>query len=63
MITTAEAATAHGVTQAAMRKAISLNGIEPVAYVDGRTPLYEPDALARALQSRPGRGANLRRAG
>lgn len=35
--------------------------IVPVAYLDGRKPLYLARELDKALASRPGKGANLRR--
>ena len=34
--------------------------VEPVAYLDGRKPLYGATQLDKAMKGRPGRGANLR---
>lgn len=59
--TTMQAAQRRGLGVNTLRPALSRAGLEPVAYLDGRTPLYEPDAVDRALDARPGRGAHLRR--
>lgn len=61
VVTTNQAAETRQITPAAMRRAISINAIEPVGYLDGRTPLYDPADLDRVLNARPGRGAHLRR--
>jgi len=55
-LTTAQAAARHGLTPAGLRRIIHVHHIEPVAYLDDRTPLYDPDQLAAALAARPGRG-------
>ena len=34
--------------------------VEPVAWLDGRKPLYGAAALDAAIKARPGKGANLR---
>lgn len=60
-ITTTQAAQQHGLTTAGLRAIISQNGIEPVAHLDARTPLYDAAELDRALKARPGRGAHWRR--
>lgn len=60
LLTTAQAAADRGITLAGMRKVLSQSGIQPVAYLDGRTPLYALAALARL--NPPGRGAYRRSA-
>jgi hypothetical protein len=60
LVTTAQAAADRGITVAGMRKVLSQNGIEPVAELDGRTPLYDPVDLARL--NPPGRGVYRRSA-
>lgn len=57
-VTTKQAAKARGITVAGMRKVLSQNGVEPVAELDGRTPLYDLDDLAGL--NPPGRGAYRR---
>ncbi len=59
-LTTAQAATRHDRTRAVMRMLLSRCGVEPVAHLDDRTPLYSAVALDRAIKALPGRGANLR---
>lgn len=57
VLTTAQAAEAHGYSAAGMRATLNQAGVRPVAHLDGRTPLYDPDEIARALAERPGTGA------
>src|SRR5688572_17993812 len=61
-LTTAQAAAKHGRDVPQMRTLISRLGVEPVAHLDSRTPLYVATALAKAIRAMPGRGANLRAA-
>ncbi len=39
-LTTAQAALRRGVDQAGLRRVLSRMGIEPIAHLDDRTPLY-----------------------
>lgn len=59
VVTTKQAAAMRGITTAGMRKVLQQNGIEPVAHLDGRTPLYDLGGLERL--NPPGRG-NYRKA-
>lgn len=56
-VTTAQAAAARGYTLAGMRATIKQAGVQPIAHLDGRTPLYDPADLDRRLATRPGIGA------
>jgi len=60
-LTTRQAAAETGLSSASLRREISRLGIEPVAHLDERTPLYAAVPLRAALRGRPGKGANLRR--
>jgi hypothetical protein len=60
-LTLAQAAERHALGIDAMRKAISRAGIEPVAELDARTPLYLAAAIVAAMKARPGKGANFRK--
>lgn len=60
-LTTAQAATRHGLKPSSLRGEIARAGLEPVAELDARTPLYDAEQLAAALAARPGKGAHLRR--
>lgn len=61
-LTTAQAAQRYGLELAAMRKALSRMDLSPLPEpLDARTPLYAAAELDRAMKSRPGKGANLRR--
>jgi hypothetical protein len=55
--TTAQAATKHDRPVPQMRTLISRLGVEPVAHLDTRTPLYGATALAKAIRGMKGRGA------
>jgi hypothetical protein len=59
-LTTAQAAQRHGRTVAGMRSLLSRARLDPVAYLDTRTPLYGAVALDKAVRAMPGRGMNLR---
>jgi hypothetical protein len=39
------------------RKAVQRLGLEPVAHLDERTPLYAATAARKAMKERPGKGA------
>jgi hypothetical protein len=60
-LTLAQAAERHALGTDAMRKAISRAGLEAVAELDARTPLYLATAVAAAIKTRPGKGANFRK--
>jgi hypothetical protein len=61
VLTTSQAAQRYGLELAAMRKALSRLGVEPMPEpLDGRTPLYLASALDKVMRGRPGRGSNLR---
>lgn len=57
VVTTAQAAADHGYTLDGMRATLRQAHVAPITRLDGRTPLYDPDAIARALANRPGVGA------
>ncbi len=59
-LTTAQAATRHDRSRAAMRMLLARLDLEPVAQLDDRTPLYAAAPLDKAIKALPGRGANLR---
>jgi len=58
--TTQQVADAYGYTLAGMRATLRQSGVEPVAHLDGRTPLYDPNEVRRTLAARPGIGARGR---
>lgn len=60
-LTTRPAAEKHGFTPGGLRAIVDQVGIEPVAEIDGRTPVYDEADLERKLAARPGRGAHFRR--
>lgn len=55
-LTTRQAAERYGIQEGSMRTAISRYSVVPVAYLDGRTPLYPAAALDKAMRNRPGPG-------
>lgn len=57
VITTKQAADAHGYTLDGMRATLRQAHVQAVAHLDGRTPLYDPQEVATALAARPGVGA------
>lgn len=64
VLTTAQAAERYGLALSSMRSALARGlGVDPVAALDARTPLYDADQLDRAMHERPGKGANMRSAG
>ncbi|MFC4066563.1 hypothetical protein [Actinoplanes subglobosus] len=42
---------------ASARTAVRRVGLEPVAHLDDRTPLYDAETARTALRNRPGRGS------
>lgn len=59
-LTTRQLAAQLGIGLTSTRSAINRLGLQPVAHLDQRTPLYAAAAARKALRERPGRGANLR---
>lgn len=60
VVTTAQAAKARGITPAGMRAVLRQHGVQPVAHLDARTPLYDLAELDRLPPT--GRGTHFRRA-
>jgi hypothetical protein len=58
-VTTKQAAAKRGITPAGMRAVLNQHGVEPVTYLDDRTPLYDADVLDRLPPA--GRGVHRRR--
>ncbi len=54
--TVALAAQRHGMDHGAMLSAIRRAGLDPVAPLDARTPLYDTRAVDRLIAERPGHG-------
>lgn len=54
--TIAQASKRLGIPVNTLRPTLSRLGVEPIAELDGRTPLLDPTAVDAALASRPGRG-------
>ena len=59
-LTTAQAAGEFGVSPITVRGEVRQLGIEPVAHLDARTPLYPAVILRQAWRARPGRGGRRR---
>lgn len=59
-LTTRQLAEEFHLDPASVRSAIKRLGLEPVAHLDERTPLYAAAPARKAMRERPGRGANLR---
>ncbi len=62
-LTIEQAAERYGLKDSSMRAALTrLKGkIEPAEHLDGRKPLYLATPLDKAMKTRPGKGANLRK--
>lgn len=61
-LTTAQAAQRYGLSPSVMRMAITRLKVAALPErLDGRTPLYSAEQLDQAMESRPGRGAHLRK--
>jgi hypothetical protein len=55
-LTTRQLGEEFGLDPASARTAVRRVGIEPIAHLDERTPLYDADAARAALRGRPGKG-------
>lgn len=61
VVTTNLYAQERGILVDTLRKEIQRAGVQAVAHLDARTPLYDPEQLTAMLAARPGRGAHLRK--
>ena len=61
-LTVEQAAQRYGLKPNSMSAALSRMGTEPDANLDGRKKLYLAGRLDAVMKTRPGKGANLRRA-
>jgi hypothetical protein len=55
-LTTRQLGEEFGLDPASARSAVRRVGLEPVAHLDDRTPLYDADTARTALRDRPGKG-------
>jgi len=60
-LTVAQVAAEFDLQPESTRTVIRRLGVEPVAHLDARTPLYAAVLLRKAMKARPGKGANLRK--
>lgn len=59
-LTTGQLADEFGLTPAGMRTILGRLGVDAVAKLDDRTPLYPAVETRKALRERPGRGRSKR---
>ncbi|WP_433796139.1 hypothetical protein [Actinoplanes sp. CA-252034] len=59
-LTTRQLGEEFGLDPASARTAVRRVGLEPVAHLDDRTPLYDATTARDALRNRPGKGRRSR---
>jgi hypothetical protein len=59
-LTTRQLGEEFALDPATVRTAVRRVGLEPVAHLDDRTPLYDAETARTALRNRPGKGRRSR---